>query len=388
MLYCVLFCLPALATLGGAIYLLARKKKSHVTDTMANVLLILSVSIFCYAQYYNPAVIERQSWGFDLVYGVIAPFCAPVYFLFLNRLTEIRRSEVKEILAFAPSVILVLLLVYSYLMASDVERHAYIGYITQGKAGDVSTQSYEMLILAGYQLFRVILCLQVVLVIVYGIFRLKSYVNLLGDYYSTIDSTDVIRIRGIHSMSIVIIIMAMSLSMLPTHEWGNSLLLVALLNILEVVIVVRIVIYSDKVDYTAESLSRMIEATAPGQSDATSASEGVLLALMEKMDDVMVRDRLFLNPSLSLIMLSEAVGTNRTYVSQAIKQFKGCNFSDYVNRFRIDYALDLMGRRSPGEIIVQNIAAECGCGSTQTFYRYFKMFCNTTPTVWLEHNSK
>ena len=85
-------------------------------------------------------------------------------------------------------------------------------------------------------------------------------------------------------------------------------------------------------------------------------------------------------------MLSEKMGTNRTYVSKAIKDAKGCNFPDYVNRFRLDYALSLMEGLSKDEIVIQNIAVQCGCGSIQTFYRYFKMFYNETPSQWIERN--
>ena len=37
-------------------------------------------------------------------------------------------------------------------------------------------------------------------------------------------------------------------------------------------------------------------------------------------------------------------------------------------------------------IVIQNIAMQCGCGSIQTFYRYFKLFYNETPTQWIERN--
>ena len=80
------------------------------------------------------------------------------------------------------------------------------------------------------------------------------------------------------------------------------------------------------------------------------------------------------------------MGTNRTYVSKAIKDAKGCNFSDYINRYRLDYAVEQMKSLPKDNIVVQNIALQCGCGSIQTFYRYFKLFYNETPTQWLERN--
>ena len=108
--------------------------------------------------------------------------------------------------------------------------------------------------------------------------------------------------------------------------------------------------------------------------------------LINRIDSAMEKDNMFLQPDLSLISLCEKVGTNRTYASKAIKDAKGCNFSDYVNRYRLDYAVELMKKTPKDNIVVQNIAVQCGCGSIQTFYRYFKLFYNETPTKWIERN--
>jgi YesN/AraC family two-component response regulator len=122
--------------------------------------------------------------------------------------------------------------------------------------------------------------------------------------------------------------------------------------------------------------------------DLTSARKVAepVLPLIARIDAAMEKDNLFLNPDLSLVSFSEKVGSNRTYVSKAIKDAKGCNFSDYVNRYRLDYALELMKNTSKENMVIQNIATQCGCGSVQTFYRYFKLFFNETPTQWIERN--
>ena len=114
--------------------------------------------------------------------------------------------------------------------------------------------------------------------------------------------------------------------------------------------------------------------------------ESVPSTLMERIDYVMKNENLFLQPDLSLTLLCEKVGTNRTYASKAIKDSKGANFPDYVNRFRLDYAVELMKQMPKDDIVIQNIAMQCGCGSIQTFYRYFKLFYNETPTQWIERN--
>jgi len=130
---------------------------------------------------------------------------------------------------------------------------------------------------------------------------------------------------------------------------------------------------------------RPVAVNTPGKP-AAKAVEPVPDTLIGRIEHAMRNDNLFLQPELSLVSLCEQVGTNRTYASKAIKDATGCNFSDYVNRFRLEYALEMMKQLPKDQIVIQNIAVQCGCGSIQTFYRYFKLFYNETPTQWLERN--
>ena len=124
----------------------------------------------------------------------------------------------------------------------------------------------------------------------------------------------------------------------------------------------------------------------PGPMPVAGKEERTPSTLMEKIENAMLDDNMFLQPDLSLMTLCEKVGTNRTYASKAIKDAKGCNFPDYVNRFRLEYAIEMMKVMPKDDIVIQNIAMQCGCGSIQTFYRYFKLFYNETPTQWIERN--
>lgn len=385
MLYCVLYCLPSVAALIAAVYLFAGKRKSEIRVKMAWVFLMLSIAVFCYAQYFNPKLIESESWGFDLVYTLIAPFCAPAYYVFLARLTDVRKNTGREVLAFLPSAIFVILSMSAFLFATAADKHAYFSHMVQGQVIQTElTKAFNWLVTVDYDIFRILIPLQAVAAIILGEFRLKSYVSLLGDYYSSLDNRGVIHIRGIHTLSIVVLILSLLLAMIPLYESNGVIWLVVPVILLEIFLVVMIVHYLNKIDYSAETLRELL---GPVQQNVQSPGENYIPILIEKMDKLMERDQLYKNPALSLMMLAEQVGTNRTYVSQAIKVGKGCNFSDYVNSYRIKYALELMSSTPKNEIMIQNIAYECGCGSTQTFYRYFKQFYGKTPTVWLEENA-
>jgi YesN/AraC family two-component response regulator len=90
-------------------------------------------------------------------------------------------------------------------------------------------------------------------------------------------------------------------------------------------------------------------------------------------------EKVFLESDLNLIELAQRLGTNRTYLSQAVRQFSGKSFSDYVNNARILYAQELLLRGEP----TKNVEYSCGYISSSTFYRQFQKFTGCPPSVWL-----
>ena len=67
--------------------------------------------------------------------------------------------------------------------------------------------------------------------------------------------------------------------------------------------------------------------------------------IYEKVCESLERDRVYLQPALSLSGLSVIVGTNTTYLSNTINSCFGRNFRTLINDFRIGFPHRL--RRQP-----------------------------------------
>jgi len=407
----ILFSLPALTIIIASILLAIRGKGApRIRYPMINMMLVVASSMLFYAQYYNPYLAARYSWGFDFLYCLITPFCAPAYYLFVNCLTDIKRRPVTNVLVFLPSVIFAVLLVSAQLLMDGSERHAYICNEILGQNIQIeSSVAYTWMVMIAKKLFSVFMPAQGVIVMVYGEFRLNTYLRMLENFTPSNQSDKKIKIRGIHVLTILVILTGMIMSLIPVYESTNHIPLVAIAVAGQVILVSLIVHNVMQLEYSAEEMHGRVEnpgylveseplAQSPvqppvikHQSDPVSKEplineEAVPVTLIERIDNAMQKDSLFLKSDLSLVSLCELIGTNRTYASKAIKDAKGCNFSDYVNRFRLDYAIQLMKKTPKDEIVVQNIAMQCGCGSIQSFYRYFKLFYNLTHTQWIELN--
>lgn len=416
----ILFNLPALAFFLSIYFLWKRAKCSRgICVCMTLVLFMMGVSIALFAQYFNPIVIEKQYWGFDFAYCLTSCFCAPFYFLFINKFatTNVRASV--NMLAFLPSIIFAVLLIAAELIMTDVDRHAYVSNIIQGRNIQIeASMAYDLMVLIGNKVYKIFVPIQAVLVMVYGEFRLNRYVKMLYEYYNYVKAGDVTRIRGVHTLTILIAALCIFVALIPIYETRMEIWLVIFVVIIEIVLVSFITAYITKLEFSAENLVALLNENRIRQYHTPAATSQVSLSanpvpvsqyasvpqtpvsarsvtqydyslpqqLIDRIDGAMENECLYLNPDLSLNVLAEHIGTNRTYVSKAIKDAKGCNFSDYVNRFRLDYAIEMMRNTPKESIVVQNIAVQCGCGSIQTFYRYFKLFFNQTPSQWIDKN--
>jgi AraC-like DNA-binding protein len=402
----ILFSLPALTIVISAILLAIRGKGApRIRYSIINMMIVVALSMLFYAQYFNPYLAARYSWGFDFLYCLITPFCAPAYYLFVNCLTDIRRRPVVNVLVFLPTVIYTVLLISAQLLMDSSERHAYICNEILGQNIQMEASvTYNWMLMIGKKLFSVFMPAQGILVMIYGEFRLNTYLSMLENDNSVYQSEKKIKIRGIHALTILTILTRLIMSSLPVFESTEHITLVAIAVAGQIVLVILMVHNVLQLDLSAEDIhgitdnSDYQEETSPLRPVAAPVHQPVRnqpmpvnqvsvepaepspSTLMERIDYVMMNENLFLQPDLSLTVLCEKVGTNRTYASKAIKDTIGCNFPDYVNRFRLDYAIDLMKQTPKEKIIIQNIAMQCGCGSIQSFYRYFKLFLNDSPT--------
>ncbi len=100
----------------------------------------------------------------------------------------------------------------------------------------------------------------------------------------------------------------------------------------------------------------------------------------------MTEYRPFLVTTFSLQDLSNAVFTNKYYLSKTINRFSGKNFRQYVNYYRIMYAVELF--RDNNSLRVSELASLSGFHSITSFTQNFKKVMGDTPSFWCERIRK
>ncbi|WP_408044697.1 helix-turn-helix domain-containing protein [Tenacibaculum litopenaei] len=104
------------------------------------------------------------------------------------------------------------------------------------------------------------------------------------------------------------------------------------------------------------------------------------LALFEKINDLVLAEKLYLSSELKINNLASRLDTSVPHISQAINENKQVSFSDYINGFRIEEAKKKLLEEKPDTIFA--ISLDVGFNSKATFYHAFKKLTQQTPTQY------
>lgn len=102
--------------------------------------------------------------------------------------------------------------------------------------------------------------------------------------------------------------------------------------------------------------------------------------LLQRMERRLLRKELYRQKHLSMVMLAREVGTNRTYVSSALKH-RGLTFSSYIGSFRVMKVVQLLSDPACANIDAGEAAELCGFMSERTMNYYLTVSLGVTFTL-------
>lgn len=108
--------------------------------------------------------------------------------------------------------------------------------------------------------------------------------------------------------------------------------------------------------------------------------------LYDRCCQYMMERRPFLVETYKLQDLARSLFTNKMYLSQTINRFSGKNFRQYVNYYRVMYAMELF--RGNMSLRVNELSGLCGFHSESSFVRSFKQVTGAIPSHWCAFERK
>ena len=123
--------------------------------------------------------------------------------------------------------------------------------------------------------------------------------------------------------------------------------------------------------------------TATGKYAFSPLSDVKGQELFERLEGVMETGKVYQNNHLTIEKLAETLETNRSYLSRIINEYAGLNFSNYINKYRINEAVRILSD-TENDIPLKALADELGFNSLSAFYKWFQKELGISPSKYRE----
>lgn len=127
---------------------------------------------------------------------------------------------------------------------------------------------------------------------------------------------------------------------------------------------------------------------SPKKYQTTHLSEEHVKGYLEKIENAMKEEQLFLIKQLTLRKFSQHINIQPKYISQAINQQKGLGFSEYVLQFRLEKVKAELVDSKNKHLTIFGIAQDCGFNSNSRFSHLFKKHTGLTAKQFQQKYSK
>ena len=205
---------------------------------------------------------------------------------------------------------------------------------------------------------------------IYMVFAVKQYGRWLRDNYADLENKEI-------WISHVLIIVILLLIIFYGFDGAN-------ITISFIVQFLSIVLYCFLL-WRVETLPQLENVTVEDQSE--QPEEQPEEPFEQLLNERCVATHLYLQHDLTLLLLAQILGTNRSYLSQYFSR-QGITYNAYINNLRINHFMKLYSEAIAAEktIIVQQLAKDSGFRSYSTFSLAFKQKMGQSVTVWMHEN--
>ncbi len=376
--------LPCFVSLFWAVTLLcSRKTNLRPQNIWIVCMLAMFFSSFIWGILLSGVEDYSLYYKLDVIDIVLTLQFFPLVYFYFRSLTNSKKFTWRQYICLAPGFVLGAIAALIYALMGDELSSSYVRETIVNssdphfEAGSLPWLSF----LIGWYIFNVVLFLQVVVVMVYSTINLIRYKKGLSNFFSCLDEKCIENNQLVLTALFIILgfgLVVITLWNTNVYWYFNSKYIIMLVT---GVIFFFMSYHVSRVSFTAQSIAPETDEKPVSPTELNEAC----IKLLPRFRDAIEKDKIFLRPNLSLVDVAQLLNTNRTYISHIINTEFGCNFNDYINRQRIEFAKTLVNKKpgSPQEEISQM----SGFNYTTTFSRVFKLYAGVSFREW-QKNAK
>ncbi|SEA28318.1 Helix-turn-helix domain-containing protein [Porphyromonadaceae bacterium KH3R12] len=365
--------MPMFVCLFWVILLLSGRERNLSKRYLAFFLSLSVINYFTHAAFFNH---EYKLFAFmDNVWVFTSLVGYPLYYYYIRLLTRDVKINWRWNWIAAPAFLLSLFSFVIYFTMSPAELDMFIHGVMYHEAG--YTEPYPQLVrlqLLRMSLFRIVFIVQVALSVYFGLRLIIRYNKNVREFYSNTGGKDLSPVKWLLFAFLFASVISLLSNVIGKDFFIDKPALLAIPSVTHSLFLFFIGYVGYHQDFTIAHFVKDMndyrdqKAFLNGKGSLSSKNRITKRQLTHLMEE----EKLFTNPELRITDIALMLGTNRTYISRIVNEEMKTNFCDWINSYRIDYAVNIMNDPEQNHLSALHISEMSGFSSVSVFYRTFK----------------
>ena len=309
----------------------------------------------------------------DAIYCFCNLAVFPLYYLYIEELTDYRPNRWRQALCLLPSLLGGMAVGLLYILMDRQEMTLFIEHYLYGNEfASLSGLTFWQAMI--HVAVRIVFALQVPLVLYFGFRRITAYNAVVETNYSDIEGKRIVWVKTLLVIFAVTSLVSFVFNLIGRQRFIDEAVPLAIPAVLFSMLLLLIGHVGLNQRFSVQDIEAEVFLESEPIPEDCAYSE-----LLEKIRKLMSEEKLYLYPNLKVSDLARLLNSNRNYIYNAINVEMGISFSDYINSQRIDYASQLL--EANPKLPINDVMFKSGFTSTSAFYRNFKKFKGITPTA-------
>lgn len=215
--------------------------------------------------------------------------------------------------------------------------------------------------------------IQVIIVIIRGFRRIRRFNKTVEQLYADTENKEIEGIPTILILFIVTSLVSTIVNAIGRQMFVDNII-ISLPSVAFSALIFALSWVGMQHNFSMKDIPEEQEKDTDNNEEVAQTPSSHSILIYEKLESMMNEQQIFLQNDLLLNDVAKLLGTNRTYLLQALSSCAHMTFKEYINRKRITYAEQLMAKNP--QTPKTEIATRSGYNSMSSFYRNLALYKN------------
>ena len=373
---------PVYVTLFWGLNFVLQKKSANLPRWILGIFLLFACLLYVSHVIFFSRFDHFYAF-FESIYLYAALSLYPLFYTYILKLTTIRLKFPQHLFHFLPGIFFGLSTLILTLILTPEERIFYVEHILiKTNLKGINLNTLPGLRGWNFLLSRIALILQTIIYLVLLIRISIKHEKVINNYFSNTEGKKINWVKNLGYIAFAVSLAAIIFALLGRsyfiHHNLSLLMPSAFFTTLFFLIGYKGNIQSQISERLYESEHEMIK-----EGNVSSSNDDLKARLLNLFQS----EKIYQLNDLRISTVCKALHTNRTYISKLINDEFRMNFNEFVNKYRVEEAKQLLRSKVNNKYTMEYIAQQAGFGSVASFSRVFKEIEGTTPGNFREKNS-